>query len=240
MTTLDDLRLRPDDALFLDLDGTLAEIGPDPDAIALPRGTVDAITHLAERLGGAVAILSGRGLADLARRTPAEVWRLGGHGLEVAGPNSPLPPPLDLLPAATLAPLRAAEAVPGVRLELKGPVAALHYRVAPEAEALCVAAAAEAAATAPDLVVQTGKMVVEVKPAAAHKGTALLALSARRPFAGRRPVMIGDDTTDEDAIRASQSLGGLGVKVGPGASDACLRAGNPAAVRAWLAREAGG
>ena len=80
-------------------------------------------------------------------------------------------------------------------------------------------------------------MVVEVKPAAAHKGAALRRLAAAPPFAGRRPVMLGDDTTDEDAIAAAQDLGGLAVKVGPGPTAARLRAPDPAAVRAWLARE---
>jgi trehalose 6-phosphate phosphatase len=81
-------------------------------------------------------------------------------------------------------------------------------------------------------------MVVEVKPAAAHKGRALRRLAAQAPFAGRRPVMLGDDTTDEDAIAAAQALGGIGVKVGEGVSVARLRTPDPAAVRAWLAREA--
>ena len=62
---------------------------------------------------------------------------------------------------------------PGVRLELKGPVAALHFRAAPDAEADCLAAARSAAATSPDLVMQAGKMVVEVKPSRAHKGLTL-------------------------------------------------------------------
>ncbi len=83
-------------------------------------------------------------------------------------------------------------------------------------------------------------MVVEVKPAAAHKGTALRRLAAAPPFAGRRPLMIGDDTTDEDAIAAAQDLGGLGVKIGQGLSAARLRAPGPPAVRAWLARESTG
>ena len=81
-------------------------------------------------------------------------------------------------------------------------------------------------------------MVVEVKPASAHKGTALRALMTRAPFAGRRPVMLGDDTTDEDAIAAALALGGVAVKVGAGPSAAPLRAPDPAAVRAWIAREA--
>lgn len=235
---LDTLRLGVGDALFLDFDGTLAEIGPDPDAIALPAGTGADLGRLAARLGGAVAILSGRALADLALRTPAQVWRLGGHGLQAAAPHAAIPLPLDPLPEVVLAPLRAVAARPGVRLELKGPVAALHYRAAPEAEAVCLAAAAAAAERGGDLVCQPGKMVVEVKPAAAHKGNALGALAASAPFAGRRPVMLGDDTTDEDAIAAAQALGGVGVKVGPGDSAARLRAPDPASVRQWLAREA--
>jgi trehalose 6-phosphate phosphatase len=235
---LADLRLEAGDALFLDFDGTLAEIGPDPDAIALPSGTAEALARLAMRLDGALALLSGRDIRDLARRIPGDVWRLGGHGLETIPPGAPAPAAPPPLAAAVLAPLRTAAAMPGVRLELKGPVAALHYRAAPEAEAACLAAAGQAAALAPDLVAQAGKMVVEVKPAAAHKGSALRRLMQAPPFAGRRPVMLGDDTTDEDAIEVAQDLGGVGVKVGPGPSAARWRTPSPASVRAWLGREA--
>jgi len=234
------LRLAGGDALFLDFDGTLVEIGPDPEAIFLSESGSTALGALFARLGGAVAILSGRGLRDLARRTPPGLWRAGGHGIELAAPCAPLPPPPDPPPRPVLEALRQAARSPGVRLEIKGPVAALHYRAAPEAEAACLAAAAAGAAAAPGHVFQAGKMVVEVKPAGAHKGQALRRLAALPPFAGRRPVMLGDDTTDEDAIAAAQALGGIGVKVGPGPSAARLRAPDPAAVRAWLAREAGG
>lgn len=235
---LDGLVLGAGDALFLDFDGTLAELGPDPDVIALPEATAADLGRLAARLGGAVVLLSGRDVRDLAARTPATVWRAGGHGLETVAPGAAMPSPPGPPAEAVLAPLRAATAVAGVRLELKGPVAALHYRAAPEAGAACIAAATEAAAAAPGLVAQAGKMVVEVKPASAHKGAALRRLMAHAPFAGRRPVMLGDDTTDEDAIAAAIALGGIGVKVGAGASAAGLRAADPASVRAWLAREA--
>jgi trehalose 6-phosphate phosphatase len=87
---------------------------------------------------------------------------------------------------------------------------------------------------------QPGKMVVEVKPAGAHKGAALRRLAAIPPFMGRRPVMLGDDATDEDAIEAAQALGGIGVKIGAGSTVARLRAPDPEAVRAWLEREAAG
>lgn len=233
------LALRDGDALFLDFDGTLAEIGPDPDAIHLEPAAVAALARIAARLGGAVARLSGRGLHDLAGRTPATVWRAGGHGLELVAPGARLPPPASPPPDAVLGALDPLQTRAGVRIELKGPVIAIHYRAAPEAERACLEAAGRAAAAAPGLVVQSGKMVVEVKPAAAHKGRALRRLAGVAPFSGRRPVMVGDDTTDEDAILAAQDLGGVGVKVGPGASAARLRARDPAAVRAWLAREAG-
>ncbi len=235
---LHDLHLGPGDSLFLDFDGTLAELGPDADAIALMPETAQALARLAVRLSGAVALLSGRDLRDLASRTPATVWRAGGHGLEILPPGATAPPPPAPQPESVLAPLRAAARTPGVHLELKGPIAALHYRAAPGAEAACLAAAVTAAKSSPGLIHQPGKMVVEVKPAEAHKGSALRRLVAARPFSGRRPVMIGDDATDEDAIVAAQDLGGVGVKVGPGATAARLHAADPAAVRAWLAREA--
>lgn len=238
MTSLDAFRLEAGDALFLDFDGTLAELGPDPDAIMLEPATGAALAHLALRLGGAIALLSGRDIRDLARRTPATVWRAGGHGLEILAPGDDPPGTPETLPDDVLAPLRTAARMDGVRLELKGPVAALHFRAAPDAEATCIAAADEAASRAPGLVRQAGKMVVEVKPDAAHKGTALRIFAESAPFAGRRPVMIGDDTTDEDAITAAQDLGGIGVKIGDGPSAARFRAPDPAALRAWLDREA--
>ena len=232
------LALASGDALFLDFDGSLVELGPDPDAIRLPEGTAETIATLAARLGGALALLSGRDVRDLAARTPTDVWRAGGHGLEVVAPGSPLPEPPSPPPPAVLAAFDEVCLIDGVRLELKGPVAALHYRAAPAAAEACLVAAAAAASVAPGFVVQAGKMVVEVKPDAAHKGSTLRRMMTASPFAGRRPIMIGDDTTDEDAIAAAQSLGGLGIKVGPGPSAARLRAPDPAAVRAWLTREA--
>lgn len=226
------------DALFLDFDGTLAEIGPDPDAIRLDPATAEVLAALAARLGGAVALLSGRGLADLASRTPAGLWRIGGHGLQVAAPGTiriDPPPPPDPAALAALDPLSM---LPCVRVEVKGPILAIHYRAAPESARSCLELARRAAAAGRGLVVQCGKMVVEVKPETAHKGVALRRLAATVPFAGRRPVMVGDDTTDEDAILAAQDLGGLGIRVGPGPSAARARLATPAAVRGWLARQA--
>ena len=233
-----ELALDRNDALFLDFDGTLAELGPDADAIWLEPGSAVSLARLADLLDGAVAILSGRDLRDLASRVPDGLWRAGGHGLEIIAPSETPPTPPGPPPRQVLEILRGAERHPGVRLELKGPVAALHFRAAPEAEAECLAAAEAAARTGGDLIAQAGKMVVEVKPSAAHKGRTLEKLARTGPFAGRRPVMIGDDTTDEDAIEAALRLGGTAVKVGEGDSAAPIRAEDPAALRGWLEREA--
>ncbi|WP_424931185.1 trehalose-phosphatase [Amaricoccus macauensis] len=235
---LDTLSLTRNDSLFLDLDGTMAEIGPDPDAIGIDAETTGALRVLAEKLDGAMVFLSGRDVRDLASRTPDFAWRAGGHGLEIVAPGAEVPERPGPLPDEVLAPLRAIEEVDGVWLELKGPVAALHYRAAPDRGDACIAAAERAAGLGTDLVFQPGKMVVEVKPAHAHKGVALRTISGKPEFAGRRAIMAGDDTTDEDAIRVARELGGLGIKVGDGETAATYHAPDPAAFRAWLRREA--
>ena len=231
-------RLGPDDALFLDFGGTLAEIGPDREAISLPEPTHRGLEALARHRGGALAIVSGRDLRDLAQRAPAGIWRLGGHGLEVLSPGMEPAPSAARIPNAVLAALADVARRPGVRLEVKGPVVAVHYRASPEQGPACLAAADVAARTVPGHVAQAGKMVVEVKPKDAHKGTALRRLMGALPFAGRRPVMLGDDATDEDAMSAALALGGAAVKVGVGETVASLRAPDPKSVRCWLEREA--
>ena len=234
--TLASLCLQADDALFLDFDGTLAEIGDDPAAIHLPAATAARLCSLCTRLGGALAILSGRDLRDLSRRTPRAVWRLGGHGLETAAPGADPPAMPPVAPPALLAALAPLRSVRGVRVEDKGPVQAIHYRAAPHRAERCIRVARAAAAALPDHVAQPGKMVVEVKPRRANKGAALSAAMERAPFAGRRPIMIGDDATDEDAMAAALALGGIAVKVGHGETQATMRAADPAAVRRWLAQ----
>jgi trehalose 6-phosphate phosphatase len=235
---LADLRLEPNHALFIDFDGTLAELNLDPDVVEMPSAISAALGRLSERLGGAVAILSGRGLPDLARRTPSVLWRAGGHGLEIAAPGAALPPSSGTPPEEVLAPLKAAAEIDGVRLEIKGPVAALHFRAAPDAQTACIEAAKVAAQMAPGHLWQAGKMVVEVKPERAHKGRTLRLMTSLAPFVRRTPIMIGDDTTDEDAIEAAQALGGIGVRVGSETSVARFRTPDVAAVRAWILREA--
>ena len=227
------------DALFLDFDGTLAELVDHPDEARLPESARAALEALGARFSGAVAVISGRSAADLDARLPTTLWRAGGHGAEIYPAGRPAdgsPSPRVEALAAALRPV--ADAHEGVLIEPKTHGAALHFRQAPQAEADCRAAMARTVARMGGFVVQDGKMVVEARPVSVDKGAALAALMELRPFAGRRPVMAGDDLTDEAAMRAAVALGGIAVKVGSGDSAARFRLTDPAAVRAWLGLDA--
>ncbi|MDF1486452.1 trehalose-phosphatase [Ramlibacter sp. H39-3-26] len=224
-------------ALFLDFDGTLVDIAPRPDAVRVPPGLAGALGALQAALGGALAIATGRPLADIDRfLAPLVLPAAGEHGalLRFAdGRTENLAQPPDLGPALAAA-QALVQAHPALLLERKQAGVALHYRHAPELEALCRAALLQAVQAMPGMALLEGKCVLEVKLRGIDKGRALQALMSTPPFAGRVPVFAGDDVTDESAIVAAQALGGAGIKVGAGASAAGWRCNDPQAVRAWL------
>lgn len=227
--------LTPSVALFLDFDGTLAPIQPDPDTVSLPEGGAEVLLRLAEKLDGALVILSGRDVRDLALRIPDGLWRAGGHGAYVCPPGTAPPQILPDAPASLAAALSALiQDMPGVRVEPKGPVLAVHYRQAPEQAARLEAGISTLLEAFPDYTLQSGKMVIEARPVSAHKGNCVRELMTHAPFAGRTPVMVGDDTTDEDAMRATLEAGGSAIKVGPGVTAAPLRLADPSSVWDWL------
>lgn len=227
------------DALFLDFDGTLAPLQDDPATVFLDASIHDVIEVIAARLSGAIALISGRDLKDLAERTRDTVWRIGSHGLEVASPKTTITPSTDRPPAQMHASLLTfAEQHDGLVLEGKGPVLAMHYRQAPEFEAQAIETVEKLVAVTPGYVVQIGHKVVEAKPAQANKGRALKKLMTQKPFLNRRPIMVGDDKTDEDAFSAALALGGRAIKVGQGKTIATERLSDPAAVHTWLKENA--
>jgi trehalose 6-phosphate phosphatase len=230
------------DAIFLDFDGTLVDIAPRPDAVHVPEGLADLLMELHAMCGGALALVSGRAMAELAAFLPRfEGPLIGSHGAESRGFDLPRQDAAGDAAAdgAGLAALRARFAefarAQGLLAEAKPHGAAIHFRARPEAEPIARAFAEEMLRHHPRLRLQPAKMAFELRPEGATKDAALRRLASTPPFAGRRPVYLGDDATDEPALIWAQARGGLGVKVGEGDSAARWRLEGPGAVRAWLA-----
>lgn len=226
-----------DAALFLDFDGTLVELADRPDSIAVSPQLPSLLQRLAQRLQGRVAILSGRSIADLEAHLDCKGMAVAGsHGLELRladGTALPLavPPGFGEVRSEIAA---FAAATQGLLVEEKPAGIALHYRQAPEAEIAAIALMERIAADH-DLLLQHGKMVVELRPPGADKGDALRTFMAEPPFAGARPVVVGDDLTDEHAFRAAAALSGAAVLVGPERETAATyRLPSVAAVADWL------
>lgn len=227
-----------DGAVFLDFDGTLVDLAATPDAVVVAPGLIQVLASLADRLQGRLAIVSGRPIAQIdAMLAPLKLPVAGVHGAERRDYNGQLhiatAPSLE----GALLILRAlVMAHDGLLLEEKRGALALHYRLAPGLRPQCEAAMAAALAAAPGTVLLHGKMVLELKPAATNKGSAVAEFLQEAPFKGYKPVFVGDDTTDEAGIAYAQQLGGIGVKIGAGPSAAQARLVSPQALHALLAR----
>ncbi|TRZ94689.1 MAG: trehalose-phosphatase [Rhodocyclaceae bacterium] len=227
-------------AFFLDVDGTLLELADTPSAVLVDKSLLELVGRLHEASGGAVALVSGRSLSDLEDLLDSlHLPMAGQHGLErrdtagrrwihAASPGAKCAIKEALIPVLVRH--------PGLLLEDKGLSLALHYRLAPHLAAYAHRLMARLALEAGgDLELQRGKRVVEVKPAAIDKGTAVAEYLAEPPFRGRHPVFIGDDLNDEHAFAEVNRREGTSIKVGRGASCARYRLPSVVAVRHWLA-----
>ncbi|MDQ7955371.1 MAG: trehalose-phosphatase [Rhodocyclaceae bacterium] len=226
-----------DAALFLDFDGTLVAIAETPEAVEVPPGLVPLLIELHELLGGALAVVSGRPIDVLDRfLAPLRLPAAGEHGVQRRDADGRMqeaaaPDLTGVLDAANALASRHA----GLLVERKHAAIALHYRLAPALEQLCLDTMAEVVGTQPQFELLHGKCVVEIKPAGVNKGIAIDAFLKEAPFEGRHPVFAGDDTTDETGFAVVQSRpGGMGIKIGPGSTRAAQRLEGPQAVHAWL------
>ncbi len=223
-------------ALFLDFDGTLVELAGRPEAIIIPPALIGTLAALYRRLGGALALISGRRLPDLDRfLSPLQLPAAAEHGAQRRSAEGLLmsapAPDLDAV-------LQAAEALvrdyPALQLERKTMALSLHYRQALQLESLCLQAMRQALVHRPDLELLQGKGVIDVKLAGVSKGTAIIGFMAEAPFAGRVPVFAGDDVTDEAGFVQVQRLGGHTIKVGAGPTLAQYRCASVAELADWL------
>jgi trehalose-phosphatase len=203
-------------ALLLDVDGTLIDIAPSPNEVHVADDLRDSLARLSRLTGGALALVSGRPIVDLdVLFAPFKLPAVGGHGAElrvreVISSAAPLPQDLrrHLAEAAT----------PGssIIVEDKGYSLALHYRNGPQHEDRLRQhiAAGRAAFPGEATEVLPGKAVLEVKRPNVNKGDGVRELMRHPPFAGRMPVFIGDDVTDESVFAVLPGLGGKGFSVG--------------------------
>lgn len=225
-----------DHGLFLDFDGTLVELAERPEQVCVPAPLLAALGQLEGLLGGKLAVISGRPIAQIdALLAPLKLAAAGVHGLERRGADGQVrqaaAPDLAVVRAAAQG---LAEAHPEIWIEEKYGALAVHYRQAPQLGALCIEVMEQAVANCPGTVLLKGKMVAEIKPAGIDKGTAIRAFLDEAPFAGHMALFAGDDMTDEAGFDMVQQRGGAGIKVGAGPSVAQFRIDGPGALLAAL------
>jgi trehalose 6-phosphate phosphatase len=205
----------------------------------VPPDLASLLGRLSAALDGAVAIITGRRISDIDRfLAPLKLAAAGGHGAELrATPDSDILEASEPLPAELVESIKGlARLSPGIVIEPKGSSLTVHYRAAPSAGPAIEAELTRLLERGPDhLILAPGRKVFEVVPVHVSKGSALEQLAQLPPFRSRRPIMIGDDVSDESALEAATRLGGLGLKVG-GEHFPPERADfkGPAHVRAWL------
>ena len=233
--------LTPDCALFLDIDGTLIDIADHPLDVVIPPGLLLTLRELRNRLDGALALVSGRSLAQidlLLGATPFDMagshgfeWRDGSGQDQVIAERDPA---LETVADKIVA---ASSGFRGLYVEHKAYSIALHYRSDLELAATAWALAKAGVETlGGDFTLIGGKAVVEIVSAQARKGVAIQRFLATAPYAGRLPVFAGDDLTDESGFAQVNRDHGISIRIGRETPETLARFSLPstAALRAWL------
>jgi len=227
-------------ALFLDVDGTLLELAETPQGVHVPTTLKHLLEAVRWRLDGALALVSGRSLANLDNLfSPLRFIGSGVHGCERrTADGHVLRPEVD---AAVIARVHGdlAEFVrghEGLLLEDKHYALAVHFRRAPEMRDEVYRVMNEVLLQlGPSFALQAGKSVLELRPGAWTKGSSITSFMQEAPFAGRTPVFIGDDVTDEDAFAVVNEMDGVSIRVGQAAATCAKhRLGSVSEVLRWL------
>ncbi len=239
MTSNSDLPVSADGwAFFLDVDGTLIDIAVTPEAVVIPPELPGLLMRLSASAGGALALVSGRPIESLDRFfAPARLPAAGIHGAEIRLPDGRqvmrAAPEVEKVRGEIAA---FAARHPELLIEQKSVSITVHYRARPELEPTVAAAMGAIISGVPGLALQPGKMMLEVRPAGIDKGGALARFMEAPPFAGRRPLAVGDDLTDEHMFQVAVDRGGVAIRVGTDDRQTAAEArfDAPQAVRAWL------
>jgi trehalose 6-phosphate phosphatase len=225
-------------AFFFDFDGTLADIAERPEDVEVTDATRKALNALRQSMQGAVAIITGRDIAAIDRfLKPVQLPIAGVHGLTRRDATGTMHHPEydgDALKSIQSKLERFVADEDGLLLEPKEGALALHYRLRPELEGVCLEAMEQAVNGTPSITVRRGKMVIEALGHAGNKGEAIESFLTERPFAGRVPVFVGDDLTDEDGFASVNRLHGISIKVGQGDTLAHYRVQDREELLSWL------
>jgi trehalose 6-phosphate phosphatase len=228
-------------ALLFDVDGTLLDLAPTPDAIDVPPDLPRRLEELLRRTSGALALVSGRTISDLDHiMRPVKLPAIGGHGSEMRLSGSSEVQAVSVKPMDVHLKRRffaIANFSSGILTEDKGYSITLHYRLAPHAERYIFDSVAAIRADLPDapIEVMNGKFVVEIKNEGFSKGTAVRELMKLPPFEGRQPIFLGDDVTDETVFAIMGDIDGIAFSVGRKAQGVAGHFDSPHDVRQWLA-----
>lgn len=220
-------------ALFLDVDGTLLEIARRPDAVRVTAPLRELLGALLHDNGGAVALVSGRTLADLDQLfAPLAFPAAGLHGIERRSARGIIHTHADSAALRSVRDLLSEDSCPGLLVEDKGGAIALHYRERPELAMRAHDLARRAAQLAgPRWEAVPGKMSIEIRDVEVGKHHALARFMSEAPFNGRVPAFLGDDRTDEDGFAFVNQHDGWSVHIGTGPT--CARRNLPDPMAVW-------
>jgi trehalose 6-phosphate phosphatase len=211
----------------------------------VPKGLVTDIERIERALGGALALISGRTIADLDRLFRPLCLRASGvHGAETRYESSAASPTIEIAKILSrdlwLSLNATLSAFPGTLAENKRYSFAVHYRAAPALRPALRTALREwlVAAGEPDLEIINAHFAFEIKGREFDKGSAIERFLALPPFRGRVPIFIGDDWTDEAGFAAVARSGGTAYSVGEARPHVSGVFSGPPRVREWLAQAA--
>ena len=228
--------------LFLDVDGTIVEFAPTPDSVRVSDELIDSLASLDERLGGALAFVSGRPIEQLdGLFAPLKLRASGVHGGEIRFEPEGAITTLSQkqLPDEIWVDLQRLIAdFPGAFAENKRFSFAVHYRFA-NASAIEIRAALQRfirARTDAVLELSPSHLVYEIKIPGFDKGGAIERFMTHQPFAGRMPIFVADDAVDQPGVDKVTELGGVAYSVGVALSGVSGGFSQPKAVLAWLER----
>jgi trehalose 6-phosphate phosphatase len=202
------------DAMFFDIDGTLIDIAPTPYEVIMPTNLINSLEQLYKKLGGAIALVSGRSLMVIdSLFAPLKLPAAGVHGAELRLNEKLLmsqPIPQSIRESIYF----AFNSYPEIIIEDKKYTIAVHYRQAPDFEEKIYNILQKIINDKEEEIkILKGKMVFEITKSNFNKGTAVKFFMEHPPFMGRKPMFIGDDETDSFAMEVCKKMGGIGIWV---------------------------